>query len=154
MENKTEVSSSFDLDRFVRAQDQMLDQICTELKAGRKRTHWMWFVFPQLIGLGSSEMSRRYAISSAAEARAYVGHDVLGDRLLRWTRCVNATKGLSALGIFGDPDHLKFQSSMTLFNLACPNEDAFPDALKKYFEGEFDPVTVNKLREIEASDRT
>src|SRR6476661_234910 len=105
----------FDLRRFVEAQDPVFDRVCEELRAGEKRTHWMWFVFPQLAGLGSSATAQRYAIASRAEAEAYLAHPILGPRLLALTRIVNALEGRSVHAIFGSPDDMKFHSAMTLF---------------------------------------
>ena len=105
----------FDLKRFVDAQSPVFDQVCSELRAGQKRSHWMWYIFPQISGLGSSEMAQTFAISSLGEAAAYLGHPVLGPRLQLCTELVNAVEGRSVEQIFGYPDHLKFHSSMTLF---------------------------------------
>ncbi len=133
------------LQHFLTAQAPLLEQIRGELQAGAKRSHWMWFVFPQLAGLGSSAMARRYAISSKAEARAYLAHPVLGVRLVACTRLVNAVNGRSAYEIFGSPDDVKFRSSMTLFHAADPSVPDFFEALAKFFAGKGDPVTIEKL---------
>lgn len=133
--------SEFDLDRFVRAQEGVYAQVLEELRAGRKRSHWMWFVFPQFDGLGTSEISRRYAIRSLEEARAYLRHPVLGARLVECTRTVNAHDGLSARELFGTPDDRKFRSSMTLFELVSEPGSPFARALDKYFAGERDGRT-------------
>jgi uncharacterized protein (DUF1810 family) len=137
----------FDLERFVTAQDGVHDRALSELRAGCKRSHWMWFVFPQLAGLGSSPRARFYAIASLAEARAYLAHPVLGPRLVECVQAVNAAPGRSALDIFGHIDALKFRSSLTLFLLAAaPDAKApFQQALDRYFEGQGDPVTLEKL---------
>jgi uncharacterized protein (DUF1810 family) len=135
----------FDLDRFVRAQAPLMAQVRTELKAGRKSTHWMWFVFPQLAGLGFSQRAQFYGIASLDEARAYLAHPVLGRRLVECTGLVNAVEGRTAHDIFGGPDDLKFHSSMTLFSLAGPDEPAFGTALEKYFEGSMDQRTLDLL---------
>lgn len=133
----------FDLERFVAAQAPVHARVCEELRAGRKRTHWMWFVFPQVAGLGSSPMAQRYAIKSRAEAEAYLAHPVLGPRLRAVTRIVNALEGRSVDDIFGVPDNMKFHSSMTLFAVcAGAAETAFTDALTKYFGERRDPRTV------------
>jgi len=132
------VPDGFDLDRFVHAQDPVIAQARAELKAGRKTTHWMWFVFPQLAGLGFSHRAQLYAIASLDEAKAYLAHPVLGPRLVECTGLVNAAEGLSAHDIFGSPDDLKFHSSMTLFSLAALEEPAFGAALAKYFGGSRD----------------
>ena len=120
-------------------------QVRQELSAGRKRSHWMWFVFPQLAGLGHSAMARQYAIASLAEARAYLEHPVLGSRLIGLTELVNQVEGRSVREIFGSPDDLKFHSSMTLFALAQPDAPVFRDALEKYFGGAMDKATVERL---------
>jgi uncharacterized protein (DUF1810 family) len=136
----------FGLQRFVVAQDPVVARVLHELKEGRKQTHWMWFVFPQLAGLGSSAMAQRYAIGSKEEALAYLAHPVLGGRLLQCTRLVNAFNGRSAHEIFGSPDDVKFCSSMTLFHTIAPDVPDFADALAKYFGGDADLVTIEKLR--------
>jgi uncharacterized protein (DUF1810 family) len=135
----------FDLDRFVRAQAPVMAQVRTELKAGRKSTHWMWFVFPQISGLGHSQWAQLYAIASLDEAKAYLAHQVLGHRLVECTGLVNAIEGRTAQEIFGSPDDIKFRSSMTLFSLAGPDEPAFGTALEKYFEGSMDQRTLDLL---------
>jgi uncharacterized protein (DUF1810 family) len=140
------MSDAFDLDRFVRAQDPVLDQVRRELGEGRKRSHWMWFVFPQLRGLGRSATAQRYGIGSLDEARAYLAHPVLGPRLVECTGLVNRVEGRSAYEIFGSPDDLKFRSSMTLFASADPEALAFLEALGKHFGGALDALTVEKLR--------
>jgi len=137
---------AFDLDRFVRAQDPVLAQVRRELGEGRKRSHWMWFVFPQLRGLGRSAMAQRYGIGSLAEARAYLAHPVLGPRLVECTGLVNGLAGRSAHRIFGSPDDLKFHSSMTLFASADPDAPVFREALDRYFGGASDASTTEKLR--------
>jgi uncharacterized protein (DUF1810 family) len=139
------MASSFDLDRFITAQSPVIDQVKRELRAGEKRSHWMWFVFPQLAGLGSSAMARRYAIASLTEAVAYLRHPVLGPRLVECTCIVNDVQGRTAHAVFGSPDDFKFCSSMTLFGRADPAEPAFRAALDRYFEGREDPRTVALL---------
>lgn len=139
------MADPFNLQRFVDAQAGVYEAALAELAAGRKRTHWMWFVFPQLVGLGSSPMAQAYAISGLEEARAYLAHPVLGPRLLAGTNAVNAVAGRSAHEIFGSPDDLKFRSSMTLFARAAPDEPAFRAALAKFFEGQEDPRTTARL---------
>ena len=135
-----------DLERFVAAQDPIYAQVRAELRSGRKRTHWMWFVFPQLRGLGESSTSRHFAIASLDEARAYLGHPVLGPRLLECTRLVNAIGGRTLRGIFGFPDDLKFHSCMTLFSVVASAERAeFSAALEKYCGGERDERTLALL---------
>jgi uncharacterized protein (DUF1810 family) len=139
------MTDPFNLDRFVAAQDPVLSQVRAELLAGCKRTHWMWFVFPQLLGLGRSDTARHYALASLEEARAYLAHPLLGPRLAECTSLVNAVAGRSAFQIFGSPDDLKFHSSMTLFAFAQPDERAFADALGKYFGGVPDRLTMERL---------
>jgi uncharacterized protein (DUF1810 family) len=135
----------FDLERFVDAQNSVFAKVCAELRAGRKQSHWMWFIFPQLAGLGSSAMAARYAISAKPEAQAYVAHEILGPRLRQCTQLVNQVAGRSVLEIFGYPDDLKFHSSMTLFSRAAPHEQLFADALQKYFVGKTDIRTLQIL---------
>ena len=135
------MADPFDLDRFVRAQDPVLDQVRRELGEGRKRSHWMWFVFPQLRGLGRSATAQRYGIGSLSEAKAYLAHPVLGPRLVECTGLVNKVEGRSAHQIFGGPDDLKFHSSMTLFAAADGDLPAFREALDKYFGGALDGST-------------
>jgi len=136
----------YDLERYVRAQQPVFAQVCAELAAGRKQSHWMWFIFPQLRGLGSSPMAERYAIDSLAEACAYLAHPLLGERLRTCTQLVNRVEGRSAQAIFGYPDYLKFRSSMTLFaRAAAKGSEAFGEALAKYFAGEEDPLTGELL---------
>jgi uncharacterized protein (DUF1810 family) len=137
----------FDLQRFVEAQAGVYEQACAELRAGRKRSHWMWFVFPQIRGLGSSEMAVRYGISGREEARAYLDHPVLGSRLRDGAGIVVELEGRTIEEIFGYPDDLKFHSSMTLFaEVEGPSERVFHEALKKYFGGEADKATLERLR--------
>jgi uncharacterized protein (DUF1810 family) len=129
----------------VGAQAPVYDRVCAELRSGRKRSHWMWFIFPQIAGLGSSPMAQRYAISSPQEAQAYLKHPVLGGRLQECTRLVLDVEGRSALEILGSPDDMKFCSCMTLFARAAPEEPVFRDALQKYFDGKEDPLTLGRL---------
>lgn len=124
------------LERFVRAQNEVYVQVLGELREGRKRGHWMWFIFPQLEGLGSSLMSRTYAIRSPKEAQAYLNHPVLGPRLVECCRLVLEIQGRTLREIFGPPDDLKFRSSMTLFAQAAPENEVFREALVKHFGGE------------------
>lgn len=142
-----EVNDRFALERFVDAQDQggTYDAAVAELRAGRKRSHWMWFVFPQIAGLGQSPISRRYAISSLAEAQAYLAHAVLGSRLTECTRIVNELKGPTAEDIFGGIDAMKLRSSMTLFARADPSNPAFGEVLDTYFGGVPDGATERLL---------
>jgi uncharacterized protein (DUF1810 family) len=133
------------LERFVQAQASVYARALDELEAGRKRSHWMWFIFPQIAGLGHSAMSQMYAIQDLAEARAYLAHPLLGARLRECIQAVLDIDGKSAHTIFGSPDDLKFRSSMTLFDRAAP-DDIFQAALDKYFGGEADPLTLQKLQ--------
>ena len=135
----------YDLDRFVSAQAAMYPQVLAELKAGEKLSHWIWFIFPQMKGLGHSSMSDFYGIRSLEEARAYLRHPLLGPRLEECTLLVNAIEKRPIEQILGFPDDLKFRSSMTLFAHAAPENDLFNDALKKYFSGEPDLRTLELL---------
>ncbi len=136
-----------DLQRFVKAQSGAYDVAVAEIRAGSKRSHWMWFVFPQLDGLGSSPTAQTYAIRSLAEARAYLAHPLLGPRLVECVQAANAVRERSAGDIFGYPDELKFRSSLTLFLMAAASEakGPFQRALDKYFDGQGDAATVSKL---------
>ena len=129
------MNDPFDLQRFVNAQNPVFEQVCSELRQGRKESHWMWFVFPQLKGLGHSWMADRFAVSSRDEAEAYLGHSILGPRLKECTRLVNLVEGRSIEQIFGYPDNLKFRSSMTLFSRAGSDNEVFVTALQKHFGG-------------------
>lgn len=135
----------YDLQRFVDAQNPVYADVRAELAAGRKRSHWMWFVFPQLSGLGSSAMAQRFAIASLQEAEAYLRHPVLGARLRDTTQLVNQVADRSIEAIFGYPDDLKFHSSMTLFARATSDNAEFVEALRKYFDAEPDPNTLRLL---------
>ncbi|CAX22339.1 MAG: DUF1810 domain-containing protein [Methylorubrum extorquens] len=138
---------AFDLNRFVEAQDGLYADALAELRSGRKQSHWMWFIFPQIAGLGSSAMARRYAIRSLAEAQAYLAHSLLGERLRTCTRAANAWEGRSARALFGAPDDVKFRSSMTLFAQADPDDPDFARALAIFFEGRPDPLTLERLEQ-------
>lgn len=133
------------LERFVHAQEPAIERVRAELRAGRKTSHWMWFVFPQIQGLGHSPMAQRFAIASLAEAEAYLRHPLLGPRLRECTALVNAVAGRSIEEIFGYPDHLKFHSSMTLFAHATGDNQVFVDALDKYFAGTENKPTLDRL---------
>lgn len=135
----------FDLARFVDAQAPVIDAVLAELAAGAKRTHWMWFVFPQLAGLGRSATAEFFAIADLSEARAYLTHPVLGPRLLDCVALVNALQGRTVRQIFGAPDDLKFRSSMTLFAQAAVDPTPFHAALTKYFAGQPDEATLRLL---------
>ena len=139
------MNDPYNLQRFVDAQNLVFEQVRTQLGAGQKRGHWMWFIFPQLKGLGHSEMAIRFAISSLDEAEAYLKHQILGSRLRECTRLVLLVEGRSINQIFGHPDDLKFRSSMTLFaSTTCENQ-IFKDAIKRGFAGEPDRLTIDRL---------
>ena len=144
------MADSFDLERFVSAQAAVFPWVVEELQAGEKRSHWIWFIFPQMKGLGHSSQSEYYGIGSLEEATAYLRHPVLGERLRQCTRLVTQVEGRAISRILGYPDDLKFRSSMTLFARAAEEAglDAteFNEALKKYFGGEGDPLTAAMLR--------
>ena len=140
-----------DLQRFVEAQRPVHAQALAELRAGRKTTHWMWFVFPQLRGLGRSTTAHHYGIDCLAEARAYLAHPVLGARLRDAVDALLGVHGRSAGEIFGSPDDLKLRSSLTLFGKAAPDETRFAAALERYFDGERDPATLALLRNADAA---
>ncbi|MCK1300052.1 DUF1810 domain-containing protein [Bradyrhizobium sp. 24] len=142
------MTDPFDLKRFVRAQDPVYRDIQGELTRGRKQSHWMWFVFPQVAGLGFSAMSQRYAIASRAEAKAYLAHPILGPRLIECTRLVLAIEGRTINAILGAPDDAKFRSSMTLFD-AVSNEPVFDEALARYFSGEREGATLEILSKLD-----
>jgi uncharacterized protein (DUF1810 family) len=135
----------YNLRRFVEAQDQVYQGVLAELKLGRKRTHWMWFVFPQIQGLGFSAISQRFAIGSLDEADAYLKYPVLGVRLVECVEAVLEVEGRLASQIFGSPDDMKFRSSMTLFSHVKAAPRVFRDALDKYFNGEEDQLTIERL---------
>ena len=141
------VHDLYDLDRFVAAQNAggTYDQATEELRDGRKTSHWMWFVFPQIAGLGRSEMARKYAISSMAEGKAYVAHPLLGSRLIACAEIVAGLQGRTAREIFGDVDAQKLRSSMTLFHAAAPGEPSFGQVIDVYFDGLEDPATTQRL---------
>lgn len=143
-------SDPFHLQRFVEAQQNVYDQARAELAAGEKRSHWMWFIFPQIAGLGSSPTAQRYAITDLLEAEAYLTHPVLGSRLRECTALVNAGHGRSLDAIFGYPDDLKFHSSVTLFAEADRHigtrDSLFADTLTLWFNGRGDPATLGRLR--------
>ena len=138
-------ADQFDLQRFVDAQHPVYDTVLAELRGGAKRSHWIWFVFPQLRGLGRSPTAAHYGIASLDEARAYLAHDVLGPRLAECTRLVLAIDGRSVEDIFGWPDNLKVRSSMTLFAHATDDNADFRGVLDKFYGGGEDPATVERL---------
>ena len=136
----------YDLERFIEVQNRWIEQVQKELQEGRKRSHWMWFIFPQLKGLGQSAMANRYGISSGNEAEAYLMHPILGSRLRHCTSLVLHVEGKTIEQIFEDPDDLKFRSSMTLFATVDFESDIFKNALKKYFAGKPDQLTIQRLK--------
>jgi uncharacterized protein (DUF1810 family) len=138
-------SMTHDLERFVAAQNDVFSQALAELRAGAKRSHWMWFVFPQIAGLGQSAMARTYAIAGAEEARAYLAHPALGARLIEATAAVTSTRG-SAEAILGGIDAVKLRSSMTLFAAVAEDPTPFHAALERFFGGVADPATLRLLR--------
>lgn len=142
---ESNMDERYDLQRFVDAQESVYETVRAELRAGRKRSHWMWFIFPQIHGLGDSAMAQRFAISSLEEARAYLLHPVLGPRLHECCRLVAAIDGRSVEEIFGYPDDMKLRSSLTLFAAAAPDDELFSSCLQKYFAGQPDPLTVARL---------
>jgi len=135
----------YNLQRFVDAQERVFEDVLEELRRGQKSSHWMWFIFPQIKGLGYSSMAQRYAIQSLAEAQAYLAHPVLGPRLRECTALVNGVAGRSIQQILGYPDDLKFKSSMTLFARAAEDSAIFLAALTRHFDGELDPLTLDRL---------
>ena len=142
------MTDPFDLNRFVQAQETVYPGVVRELAQGRKQSHWMWFIFPQVAGLGFSAMSQRYAIASRAEAKAYLAHSVLGPRLVECTGLVLAVNGRTIHAILGAPDDTKFRSSMTLF-AAVSDNPVFDGALAKYFAGECDGATLDILAKLD-----
>ncbi len=140
------MNDAYNLSRFVEAQNPIWTRVVAELRAGRKTSHWMWFVFPQIAGLGHSPMAQRYAIGSLDEAAAYLAHPILGARLDETTRLVLAVEGRAIDDILGPPDDLKFRSSVTLFSRVPGASSVFEEALQKYFSGEPDPLTLQRLK--------
>jgi len=139
------MADSHKLQRFVDAQSTVYEQVLGELHAGQKQSHWIWFIFPQIAGLGYSSTAQFYAIQSLDEAQAFLQHPVLGQRLRECTAIVNAIEGRSIHAIFGSPDDLKFRSSMTLFAQASEGNELFISALEKYFDGKPDPLTLQRI---------
>ena len=139
------MTDPFDLERFVGAQSPVYERVLAELRRGRKQSHWMWFIFPQLAGLGHSAMAQRFAIDSTEEARAYLAHGLLGPRLRECTALVNAVEGRTITELLGSPDDLKFRSSMTLF-AAVSGETEFSSAIAKYYGGTRDRRTLDLLQ--------
>ncbi len=139
------MSDRFNLQRFVDAQASVYQEVRQELRAGRKESHWMWFIFLQIAGLGTSPTSVRFAIASLDEARAYLAHPVLGPRLRECAKLAVDVEGRTAREIFGPVDEMKFRSSKTLFAQAAPDEDVFQRCVDKYFAGSHDPATLARL---------
>jgi uncharacterized protein (DUF1810 family) len=139
------MNDEFDLNRFVAAQENVYDTALREIRAGRKSGHWMWFVFPQIIGLGRTEISQRYAIKSREEAVAYLEHPVLGKRLREISEALLTVEDKTVTEIFGTPDDLKLRSSMTLFKSVSVDNEVFLNVLDRYYEGEEDPQTARIL---------
>jgi len=139
------MNNQFDLERFVEAQEPVYDTVVAELRAGHKRSHWMWFIFPQIAGLGSSAMANKFAIASLDEAAAYLAHTVLGKRLRECAALVLAHAGSEIGDIFGSPDDRKFHSSMTLFSEVAPDEAVFQDCINEFFDGLSDEATLDRL---------
>ena len=137
----------YHLERFISAQTSVYKQVIAELRAGKKHSHWMWFIFPQIDGLGSSATARLYSIKSVAEAREYLAHSILGERLRECARLLDAIKDKSATDIFGYPDDLKLKSSLTLFAVVSGDDPVFTKLLDRYFSGEGDPQTIGKLKQ-------
>jgi uncharacterized protein (DUF1810 family) len=144
------MADPYDLARFIEAQAPVIETARAELAAGRKASHWMWFVFPQIAGLGASSMAERYAIGSAGEAQAYLAHPVLGSRLRDLTELACEISQRTAHEAFGSPDDMKFRSCMTLFHAVAPQETAFTTALARYFGGEEDARTLEILARLDS----
>jgi uncharacterized protein (DUF1810 family) len=139
------VADPYNLRRFVDAQDAVYERVRAELRSGQKQSHWMWFIFPQIAGLGSSPMAIKFAIASRAETEAYLNHPILGPRLRECTQLVTDVQGRTIEEILGYPDDLKFRSSMTLFASVAAESDDFTHALAKFYSGEFDAATLERL---------
>jgi uncharacterized protein (DUF1810 family) len=151
-QDETLCEDPFNLRRFLEAQDKSMDAVRRELRSERKTSHWMWFVFPQIAGLGFSSTADFYAIHSLAEARAFLAHPVLGARLRECAALVNAIESRDLTAIFGDPDRLKFRSCMTLFAEVAPSEPVFARALQKYCGGQIDPLTLARISPLLAGE--
>jgi uncharacterized protein (DUF1810 family) len=139
------MDDQYDLQRFVEAQEPLYAGVLAELRAGRKRTHWIWFIFPQLKGLGHSDTAQYYGVSGLDEARAYLQHPILGPRLKECSGLVAEIEDRSVEALFGYPDDMKFRSSMTLFAQATQDEPVFAECLRKYFDGAADPLTLARV---------
>jgi uncharacterized protein (DUF1810 family) len=144
--DKRDVNDLHELHRFLQAQEKDYDRALAEIRVGRKRSHWMWYIFPQFDGLGFSSTTKRYAIKSLAEAEAYLGHPILGPRLLEVAEAVVRIDGRTAYEIFGSPDDMKLRSCATLFAHVSPTGSVFERLLDKYFQGERDDKTIQLLR--------
>lgn len=140
-----EMSDVYNLNRFVQAQQSVYEQALSEIKSGKKRSHWMWYVFPQFDGLGLSDTSKRYSIKSIAEAKAYLSHPILGSRLIECAEAVLSIEGRTANEIFGSPDDMKLKSCATLFSSVSPGKSVFDQLLDKFFQGERDDRTLRLL---------
>jgi uncharacterized protein (DUF1810 family) len=138
-------SDSYDLGRFLAAQERDYDRALTEIRSGRKRTHWMWYIFPQFAGLGASPVSQKYAIQSVSEANAYIKHPILGRRLIECAEAVLGIEGRSATEVFGTPDDLKLRSCATLFEMVSPPGSVFERLLAKYYDDVRDPLTLESV---------
>ena len=147
MRPTSNTSDLYDLHRFVQAQANAYERALLEVRQGRKRSHWMWYIFPQYDGLGFSQTSKRYAIKSVAEAKAYLSHPVLGPRLLECVEATLSVEGRSAYAIFGTPDDMKLQSCATLFAYVSPGGSVFDQLLDKFFQGERDKKTLRLLKD-------
>lgn len=145
MNETVDSSDPHDLNRFVRAQADDYTRASSEIRAGQKRSHWMWYLFPQIAGLGFSAMTERYSIKSSEEARAYLAHPILGERLIECFEALLDVKDRSAFQIFGSPDDRKLKSSATLFAIVSPEDSVFHRVLEKYFQGEMDQKTLRLL---------
>ncbi len=145
MKSAGEIDDPYDLERFVCAQEGDYERALAEIRAGRKKSHWMWYIFPQIQGLGFSAMSQRYAIKSLAEARAYLNHPILGPRLMACAEALLSLEDRSSDEIFGYPDDMKLRSCATLFAAISPSGSVFHRLLDRYFQGEPDPATLRLL---------
>lgn len=145
MKSEDATNDTYDLNRFLQAQESIYDRALAEIKAGKKRTHWMWFIFPQIDGLGFSETSRRYAIKSVDEARAYLAHPVLGPRLVACAEAALGVQGKSAYEIFGSPDDMKLKSCATLFAQVAEKGSVFEKLLDRFYDRERDDKTLRLL---------
>lgn len=150
-DSTTDIDDPFNLNRFISAQNKVYDRVLAELNSGQKRSHWMWYVFPQLGGLGHSTTAKHYAIKSREEAQSYLNHPILGTRLVECTETVLAIEGRSISDIFGYPDDLKLKSSMTLFASVADANAPFLPVLDRYFQGEQDSKTLQLLAKLKKS---